>query len=102
MEGEPLMGPLPGSFRRLLRKDSRTRGYWTGFIEGDTNTWRPEDPRLEDVPLPTGWERKSHESELVDTIFVNGSTGEETQYDPRLRVEPLRERGVQLQEFVLI
>jgi hypothetical protein len=25
MEGEALMGPLPGSFRRLLRKDSKTK-----------------------------------------------------------------------------
>jgi hypothetical protein len=102
MEGEALMAPLPGAFRRLLRKDSKTKGYWTGFIDGNTNTWQPEDPRLEEVSLPAGWGRKSHENEMVDTIFVNERTGEETQYDPRLRVEPLRERGVELQEFKLI
>jgi hypothetical protein len=82
MEGEALMGPLPGSFRRLLRKDSKTKGYWTGFIEETTNTWQPEDPRLEEVPLPARWERKSHESKPVDTIFVNGRAGEETQHYP--------------------
>jgi hypothetical protein len=102
MEGEAFMGQLPGGFRRLLRKDSKTKGYWTGFIDGATNTWIPEDPRLGGVPLPTGWDRKRHENEMVDSIFVNDTTGEETQYDPRLRVEPLLQRGIELQEFELI
>jgi hypothetical protein len=35
-------------------------------------------------------------------LFMNDITGEETNFDPRLTVESLRERGVDIQTLSLI
>jgi hypothetical protein len=75
------------------------------FTHGDVLT--QEDPR---VPLPTQWRykyiRRKDEpnipKEMLSFVFENVETKEITWRDPRLTPEALRERGVNLEEFLLV
>ena len=75
------------------------------FTHGDVLT--QEDPR---VALPTQWRYKyirlkdepNTPKEMLDFDFENMETKETTAFDPRLTPEALRERGVNLEEFILV
>lgn len=102
MDGEALLGPLPGRWERRTVHDGDMSSPWfSTFVDTDTGVTQPEDPRLGN--LPKGWSRKSHENERLWTQFVNES-GEvfDKGWDPRLLPEALRERGVNLNFFKLV
>ncbi|KAE9371638.1 hypothetical protein N431DRAFT_545839 [Stipitochalara longipes BDJ] len=98
-DGEALLGPIPQPFVPRLRYDGTQLWYWN-YLNQETGLFQAEDPRL--GPLPPGWSLRSHPNEDFQQWIVNDETGEEACPDPRLTSEALRERGVPLQEFVLI
>ncbi len=66
-----------------------------------------EDPR---VALPPQWiykyftqvDESNTPKEMLSFVFENVETKETSYFDPRLTPEALRERGVNLEEFVLV
>lgn len=102
MDGEALLGPLPGDWRLVFRHESY--GDYPAYWNSKLQLFSAEDPRLGD--LPEGWSRskKSHKYEELRTLFtrtVNGETSE-TWRDPRLTPDELRRSGVKLQTFELV
>jgi hypothetical protein len=82
------------------------------FIEyAHENIRTQQDPR---APLPSGWRymygspeepqeiEADNEENMTGVWFENVVTGEKTNFDPRLTPEALRQRGVEVQELVLI
>jgi hypothetical protein len=75
------------------------------FTRGDIVT--QEDPR---VALPPQWRYKyipqphapNIRKEMLGFVFENVETNETSAYDPRLTPEALRERGVDLEDFILV
>lgn len=61
-----------------------------------------EDPRLSHVPLPQGWTFDARDKAEYFQPFLNYETQEVTARDPRLTLNALRDRGVNLEEFDLI
>jgi hypothetical protein len=107
MNNQALLGPIPEGWRlHPVHIEGRTvPGY------ANANTTTQQDPR---APLPPGWRyiygsieepqeiEPDNEDEMTEVWFENVVTGESTQYDPRLTPEALRQRGVELQELVLV
>jgi len=79
--------------------------YRMVFTQGDVLT--REDPR---VALPPQWRYKYVPQQyepntpkgMLGFYFENVETKETSRYDPRLTPEALRERGVNLEEFILV
>jgi len=72
--------------------------YWK-YYDSESDTLYLEDPRLSQVGLPPGWRKEQDENEQW---FVNDSTGDETEYDPRLTPDSFKSRGVELEVFDLV
>ena len=71
--------------------------------DSESGKFQVEDPRLAGVRLPAGWGRKRHLVEEFWTWFVNDETREDNGYfDPRLNLDELKSRGVELEVFDLI
>jgi hypothetical protein len=103
MHGETVLGPLPDSWqfgdyiievRRMAYADK----------SGNETL---QDPRR--GPLPPGWElwykegkERNENGDLSPFIIYNQGTDEATVFDPRLTKEALIERGIQLEEIVLV
>lgn len=102
MDAEALLGPLPGKFQLVMKLDKKSNNYWWGHMDGETEGFYCEDPRLGE--LPSGWKRKGHPSDKFWNWFVNEETGEEMKGygDPRLTPEALKQRGVDLKVFKLV
>jgi Heterokaryon incompatibility protein (HET) len=106
MHTELLLGPIPIGWNLSYKIiDGTIRQV---FADGKMVT--QEDPRL---PLPPGWryrygsweafqQHTEEEALKAGMWFENVETKEISWYDPRLTPEALRERGVDLQEFVLV
>ena len=99
MEGEALLGPLPKMWQCVIRYDAVTGWYWPAFMDHETGKTHVEDPRL--GPLPAGWRICRHKEESAYNVYLNHETGEQTNLDPRMRLQALRARGVELQDFWL-
>jgi hypothetical protein len=106
MDDEPLLGPLPFSWRvqRVRFNISDLGGYSTRYWNSETNSSTTEDPRLGSLPFP--WERVNRSKTTADPLTVaphrNKLTGEEVNWDPRMSPEALRARGVKLETFNLV
>jgi len=102
MDAEALLGPLPGRFQLVKKREEKTKISWWGHMDRETESFYCEDPRLGE--LPSGWRRKGHPSDKFWTWFVNEETGEEMKEgrDPRFKEEALKQRGVDLKLFKLI
>jgi hypothetical protein len=100
--GEALMGPIHDPFKSVFRWNAPEQGYLPSFLNTENNSYQWVDPRLSEVPLPVGWRKKKHKMEEWIQLFMNDITGEETNFDPRLTAESLRERGVDIQTLNLI
>lgn len=105
-----LLGPLPSPWR--IRVHNHPEHDWRHvyqFFNSDTGISTPEDPRLD--PVDDRWERVNFEDlgrgltgddpEICD-FFRNKVTQEIMDSDPRYLPEALRDRGVQLEEFILV
>ena len=108
MHGEGVLGRFPPGWKGIFLMDENGLDrpcYCCGDSDspGDTVTTE-EDPRLGPVPRP--FERVESQRTLDDpTNFVrfrNSQTGEVINYDPRLTLEALRERGVHVESFQLV
>ncbi|KAL8847855.1 MAG: hypothetical protein Q9221_007106 [Calogaya cf. arnoldii] len=100
MSGEALLGLLPKGWM-LIRKHypEYHRKYWA-FLDGNTGQIQVDDPRL--GPLPAGWRLRTHTEKNALNWFGNDRTGEDAFFDPRVGLDMLKTRGVELQEFRLI
>lgn len=102
MDGGALLGQVPDDWtalQHIVGRRSMPRYYNT-----TTGEITMEDPRL--GPLDPHWQRFDREltaddPEHVD-FFRNKHTGEEINYDPRLTKEALEQRGVKLQDIILV
>lgn len=104
MDGEVLLGPLPDGVERIQRDIDRGDGMalentWT-CIDRSTGIFDYEDPRL--GKLPDGWKIMAHDEDEYWSMYGNEELGITNGEDPRLTAEALKERGVDLREFVLI
>jgi hypothetical protein len=62
------------------------------FLNSDTGSCQPEDPRLSQVPLPLGWRKELDE---WSERFTSDISKEEIEvYDPRLTAVALGQRRV--------
>lgn len=109
MDAEALLGPLPSGWSA---REEYVQGaeMVTIFKNGDTRTQK--DPRL--PPLLPAWRyiygnhnppqevEPEKLEEMARQWFKNVETGEATYSDPRLTPELLRERGVAIEELILV
>lgn len=111
MDGESLLGPLPPSWEINIDMYSQSNsGECNDIVRSptyhniSTNTKTSEDPRL--GQLPDHWEAVAQLRTPNDPMLFaphrNKLTGNIMNSDPRLLPELLRERGVNLQTFMLV
>ena len=98
MNGEALLGPLLDGWRQVFHYEEKTQREADVFYDGRRGTYQFEDPRLGD--LPEGWSAMEHPLQYLS--FVNEEQDLKTRFDPRMQPQHLRERGVELQRFLLI
>ena len=96
-DGAPLLGVMPANWRLQLGDG---RSPWVKNLRAGAE--QDDDPRLPHLPE----ERKRIGDTWMDLRshkwFQNVHTGEDTNYDPRMSAEALRDRGVKLQTFNLV
>jgi hypothetical protein len=102
MDYEALLGSMPERWRFGETDADGNRIY---IYDEKRSTLK--DPRL--GPLPQGWQIRYSGGQEVDEDgnfnifwFTNENSGEETHFDPRLTKDALRERGVEMLEFILV
>ncbi|KAK0654182.1 heterokaryon incompatibility protein-domain-containing protein [Cercophora samala] len=99
-----LLGPLPPGWSVQVMLDQNGHQNVYRYFNSNTNHTADDDPRLD--PLPSEWERVSNDRTLDDPDyfdrFRNKTTGEVVNFDPRMSVEALRQRGVALTTFALV
>jgi hypothetical protein len=102
MTAEALLGPPPRGLELVLKLEEKTNIYWSVYMDRKTESFYCEDSRLGE--LPCGWKRRDHLSDKFWNWFVNEGTGEEMKHgvDPRVTVEALKQRGVDLKLFKLV
>lgn len=100
MDGEALLGSLPGSCNRVARAVPGTPSLWDAFIDRKVGVLQISDPRL--GPLPCGWRIENHPMEELYSRFQEEATGAGSMYDPGMFPEALRGRRVALQEIALV
>lgn len=98
-----ILGPLPPSWKAVFDSDVDGRHRYL-YCNPTTGVYTLEDPRL--GPLPAGWERLERERAGDDPEmferFRNTPTGEMINSGPRLTLDVLRARGVEMATFQLI
>jgi hypothetical protein len=99
LDNSAFLGPLPEKFELVRRYKKESKLFYWQFYNRETQSFSNEDPRLRNIELPVSWSRTKH---VVDDIFVNEETGEKTWFDPRLKAESFKSRGVELEVFELI
>ncbi|KAK8120375.1 hypothetical protein PG999_004495 [Apiospora kogelbergensis] len=106
MNGEVLLGQIPDPWRVMHDPDYQYRKEGIFYKNTETGEVVTTDPRLDQVPLPSEWEAVAWVRKAIDPAiccrFKNKVTGELINYDPRMTSEALRERGVDVQEIILI
>ncbi|KAK5626328.1 hypothetical protein RRF57_002043 [Xylaria bambusicola] len=103
-DGTALLGPLPKPWVVHRHLDAGRQHMKCLFYNPDTGVLREEDPRLD--PLPNEWERvpardRTAEDPEIFQGFRVVATGEVIKSDPRLSVESLIKRGINLETFSL-
>lgn len=102
MDSEALLGPLP---RGWFVQQRLSGGRWLPqYYNNYTNETTIDDPRL--PPLPGGWQRVNKEPTVDDPehpdFFENKDTEEIINYDPRMSISALEQRGVKLESVILV
>lgn len=100
MHGEAFLGPLPANMK-YYEKATKDGFFMPAFLDSSTGQVQYEDPRLS--PLK-GWRKVSFGNEDWRIKYVNEDTGEEHYmwHDPRLTSIALKERGIEIEDIVLI
>lgn len=103
MDGSAVLGLLPPHWQRFQRIIPGV-GFSTAFQNTNdaTGAYVSEDPRLGRVP--SGWRRKNHDKDHLYSLFVHRETGEDSEEvgDPRLTLDAIQARGVELEIFDLV
>jgi len=103
MDGAAILGSLPEHLEMVKRYSEENGVDYIAYLDRKSGIFHIEDPRLSGIPLPHVWRRQTYEDENYETLFVNEETGERTtEFDPRLKAEELRKRGVKLEAFDLV
>ena len=90
MDGEGLLGPIPGHFQSSNVYEEPLRGYFKCFLDRRTGKTQYNDPRIDSLP-------EDNNNEAIPKVrFPNGSLGR------ILTPEMIERRGVKLQTFDLI
>jgi hypothetical protein len=97
---ESLLGSLPNTHRMVWLTEKRRGHVYPVYLELGSSITQVEDPRLGE--LPKGWKLRDHNEKHMFHHFVNEETGERTVKDPRLTLEALTARGVNVEHFDLI
>lgn len=101
MNGEALLGPLPGNWRCVQPYYESAELYNDAYINREMGVCQKEDPRL--GPLPEDWCEVEHPHQQGYAKFLKKGTDQPaTKFDPRLSPEALCKRGVELREFRLV
>lgn len=106
MDGQALLGELPDDWRILHDALHEFADEGAVFKNLKTNLLVKTDPRLGRVPVPDEWEPVAWTRKDIDPgiccRFRNKATGELINYDPRMTGKALKERGVDIQEVILV
>ncbi|KAK7926543.1 heterokaryon incompatibility protein-domain-containing protein [Apiospora marii] len=106
MNGEALLGELPDNWRLYYDYLYELSDEGIAFKDLETDSWVTRDPRLERIPLPNEWEPVAWTRKEIDPLiccrYRNKVTGELINYDPRMTGKALKERGVDIQEIILV
>jgi len=98
-DGEAFLGELgPGwqiSYRHGLSASNRP------LFEHEDKISQWQDPRLQSVPLPEGWREDQDEDGIPYWCRTDGAGGRSV-FDPRLSPHELRNRGVKLENLVIV
>ncbi|KAI1079949.1 HET-domain-containing protein [Whalleya microplaca] len=105
MDGEALLGAIDGPWRiRILFESDGCRRPW--YFNVETQHESTEDPRLENIPIPSEWVPIEWERTRADPHhckkFRNMKTGDVINSDPRLFPEALIERGIPMKRITLV
>ena len=101
MSGEVLLGWLPKKWKLVKKYIPQYSANCWAFLNQDTGKSQITDPRL--GPLPPGWRLESHNKEDAINCYVNDDTGEcSGHFDPRLKFDVLKARGVELRNFQIV
>jgi hypothetical protein len=93
------LGSLPEQFELVRRYKEESKHFYWQFYNRETKSFSSEDPRLRKIELPVGWSKAEDDG---DIFFVNEETGEKTWFDPRLKAESFKSRGVELEVFKIL
>lgn len=103
MDGEAFLGALPSPWKTELLRTNNSGKFLTYFVQ-PSKVKTLNDPRL--PPLPFGWEEVNIDDNgyHATTVgqFRNITTGEVTEFDPRMHPDILKQNGVKLERFRLI
>ncbi|KAF4629746.1 hypothetical protein G7Y89_g8396 [Cudoniella acicularis] len=98
--GEALLGSLPENVEGVLQRIQIAGINERVFINRRSGSILEEDPRL--GPLPPGWQsEKRGDNSRLWFWNTDMSEAEATQEDPRMTLEALRKRGMELKTFEL-
>ncbi|KAI1802000.1 HET-domain-containing protein [Daldinia bambusicola] len=106
MDGEGLFGTIPPPWTVQIGTDADNR-VRACFYNEETGVMYRDHQRLQEVPLPLGWEEvteweRTRADPLYCTRFRNKETGETVNWDPRLSPEEFRGRGVLVETITLV
>ena len=78
--------------------------FYETFTNSRTGEVQSEDPRL--GPLPERWRRVDEVDPVTGipraSVFLNEENGEQTPLDPRMTLDQLQNRGVDLKKMQLV
>lgn len=107
MDGEALLGPLPSGWSARWEYVGDEKDLVMMYTNGSILT--QQDPRME---LPPDWryvygdkdnaEEVREIANMTEQYFENMKTGEVTKFDPRLTPALLKERGVAIEELIIV
>lgn len=107
---EAFLGRLPEEFTRVATYDQPTDKWWPAYLNKKTDKLQIEDPRV--GPLPEGWiVKKRKEGHLWNWYVMVGDDARGSEdlrtelrwrSDPKLKAGAMRQRGVVVQNFLLV
>ncbi|KAK9415912.1 putative Heterokaryon incompatibility domain-containing protein [Seiridium unicorne] len=98
MYGEAILGSIPPPWQVRVRARGKGDYYELEYYNPETEEYTAMDPRLEGIPIPPEWQRKEFTPTPEDPNncckFINKVTTEDINYDPRMSMDAINERGL--------